>query len=79
MSSAAEIPPVRTVEPDGCPQCSFVEYVGYEVRGVYDGVLYWVCPACGLGFPRWVGDSDQRMVQLSQQYADEHNEKKEKP
>ena len=66
---------MRNVEPDGCPECSFEEYVGYEVPGVYDGVLYWVCPSCGHAFPRWVGPMDQRMVQLSKKYADEHNER----
>jgi hypothetical protein len=66
---------MQAVEPDACPECAYVAYLGYEVQGVYDGVLYWVCPACGHAWPRWVGDSSQRMAQLSQQYADEHNEK----
>ena len=31
--------------------------VGVEVRGVYDGVLYWQCPDCGHKWHRWpVGD-----------------------
>lgn len=27
--------------------------VGIEVRGVYDGVLFWTCPDCGLAWHRW--------------------------
>lgn len=27
-----------------CPTCGG-EVIGVEVRGVYDGVLYWTCPA----------------------------------
>lgn len=68
------MPEMEAVEPDGCPECAFAAYVGYEVPGVYDGVLYWVCPECGHAFPRWVGEESQRMVQLSKRYADAHNE-----
>jgi hypothetical protein len=27
--------------------------LGCEIRGVYDGVLFWVCPDCGRPFHRW--------------------------
>jgi hypothetical protein len=27
--------------------------VGHEIRGVYDGVLFWSCPDCGKAWPRW--------------------------
>lgn len=27
--------------------------VGVEIRGVYDGVLYWQCPDCGHCWHRW--------------------------
>lgn len=27
--------------------------MGYEVRGVYDGVLIWSCPDCGHLWPRF--------------------------
>jgi hypothetical protein len=27
--------------------------MGHEIRGVYDGVLFWSCPDCGLAWPRW--------------------------
>lgn len=43
--------------PSHCPHCgTLLDYdkdgilyshaVGVEVRGVYDGVLFWQCPAC---------------------------------
>jgi len=27
--------------------------IGIEIRGVYDGVLYWQCPDCGRAWNRW--------------------------
>lgn len=27
--------------------------IGIEVRGVYDGVLYWKCPDCNASWHRW--------------------------
>jgi hypothetical protein len=27
--------------------------IGVEIRGVYDGVLYWLCPDCGIKWPRF--------------------------
>jgi hypothetical protein len=27
--------------------------LGVEIRGVYDGVLYWQCPDCGGTWHRW--------------------------
>lgn len=27
--------------------------IGVEIRGVYDGVLYWQCPDCGGKWHRW--------------------------
>lgn len=44
-----------------CPTCS-LDYelndkiVGIEIRGLYDGVLFWKCPA-GHYFHRWPPDS----------------------
>ncbi len=31
----------------------FSRVIGMEVRGVYDGVLYWQCPDCGGRWHRW--------------------------
>jgi Zn ribbon nucleic-acid-binding protein len=36
-----------------CPACSHSEIMGYEQRGVYDGVLVWGCMACGHAWPRF--------------------------
>lgn len=42
-----------------CPECGNDDgskIVGHEVRGVYDGVLYWVCLACDWAWSRdWTG------------------------
>lgn len=39
---------------DGCPECGgrAMPY-GIVIPEVYDGVLYWCCPACGFAWPRW--------------------------
>ena len=29
-----------------CPKCGEEAVVGVEVKGVYDGVLFWACNAC---------------------------------
>lgn len=36
-----------------CPGCESGDVIGVEVRGVYDGVLYWMCEACGLRYHRF--------------------------
>lgn len=33
--------------------------MGHEVRGVYDGVLFWSCMACGHVWPRNFGERDR--------------------
>lgn len=40
-----------------CPACESGEHVvGVEVRGVYDGVLFWKCDGCGHAWSRnWSG------------------------
>lgn len=48
-------------EPDVCPACraqlayggGFTRAAMVEVPGVYDGGLYWMCPACGHAWHRW--------------------------
>lgn len=35
--------------PNGCDETP----VGIEVFGLYDGVAYWKCPACGLSWHRF--------------------------
>jgi hypothetical protein len=41
-----------------CPQCQVLDPWGVEVRGAYDGVLYWECSACHHMWPRF---SDGRL------------------
>jgi hypothetical protein len=56
-----------------CPHCGNSNQqaiAGYEVRGVYDGVLYWVCLACGHAWARWL---DGPLGALSTEYAEAHN------
>ena len=39
-----------------CPKCGNTDgskLMGIEVPGVYDGVLYWRCLACGQQWNRW--------------------------
>lgn len=31
--------------------------IGIEERGVYDGILYWMCPDCGGKWHRWTHNS----------------------
>lgn len=52
---------------DPCPHCdselaynvngvTYSRKMGVEVRGVYDGVLYWQCNICGWAWHRWSPD-----------------------
>jgi hypothetical protein len=38
-----------------CPRCGGAdkEIIGVEIRGVYDGVLYWECGVCNHAWNRW--------------------------
>lgn len=38
----------------------FSRLIGVEVRGAYDGVLYWQCPDCGSKFVRFTDPTDRR-------------------
>jgi hypothetical protein len=38
---------------DTCPQCGMTNPYGIEIRGGYDGVLIWECPACNHMWPRF--------------------------
>ena len=48
----------------------FSRKIGYEIRGVYDGVLFWVCPDCDQAFHRW---EIQDMRDRAQPYIDKFN------
>lgn len=45
-----------------CPNCGETDggsRMGHQVTGVYDGVLFWSCLACGHAWPRDFGDWDR--------------------
>jgi hypothetical protein len=52
-------------------------YLLVEIRGVYDGALYFVCSNCGYAWPRFT-DVGRRADQ-SRRYADQHNRRKGTP
>jgi hypothetical protein len=51
----------------------FRRVMGHEVRGIYDGVLYWSCPDCRLAWPRWT-DGLGRLTVIAAEYVVRHNE-----
>lgn len=36
-----------------CPECGDPNVAGAEIRGVYDGVLYWTCLGCDARWHRF--------------------------
>lgn len=42
----------------------FSRKVGYDIRGVYDGVLIWGCPDCGHFWPRFSMNATYRTLHL---------------
>lgn len=55
-----------------CPSCWSADLCGHEVRGVYDGVLYWSCLTCGHAWPRDWPESDHRL-RIAEDYVGVHN------
>lgn len=45
--------------------------IGHEVRGVYDGVLFWSCPDCGQAWPRFT--EDDRLGRQAREHVDRWN------
>lgn len=41
--------------PDG--PVFYSRMIGVEIRGVYDGALYWMCPDCGWAWHRWENEA----------------------
>lgn len=51
---------------DTCPHCgsdlsyvspeggTFSRRIGVELQGIYDGVLFWVCPVCQHAWHTWI-------------------------
>lgn len=45
--------------------------IGHEIRGVYDGVLYWSCPDCGEAWQRFTYGG--RLTHAGERYVEQHN------
>lgn len=45
----------------------FSRKIGIEIRGVYDGMLFWQCPNCG---GRWHRFTDEYMRKKAEPYID---------
>lgn len=57
-----------------CPSCKSTDNnarFSHEVRGVYDGVLYWSCAACGHVWPRDFGPRIGLQRKAEEYVADE--------
>ncbi len=57
-----------------CPTCGLLtahDVMGYHIRGVYDGVLFWLCKQCGRAFQRW--PEDFYLHAKAQPYIEEFN------
>jgi rubredoxin len=57
-----------------CPHCGAGEdsLLGVEISGVYDGVLFWRCTACGHAWNRWSPEIGRRWS-IAQSYIDQIN------
>lgn len=53
--------------------CDEPHVCGMEVRGVYDGVLYWFCLSCGVAWQRWTPPG--RLFDTAARYIEENNER----
>jgi ribosomal protein L37AE/L43A len=62
-----------SADDSACPECGSRVTLGYEVQGIYDGVLYWVCGECGHARPRFT-ENGYRLTQVSIDHAERHNE-----
>lgn len=58
--------------PHGDDVTHFSRVMGHEVRGVYDGVLYWSCPDCGRAWPRFA-DGEGRLTAAAAKFVALHN------
>lgn len=58
-----------------CPHCGAgVEHiVGHEVRGIYDGALFWACVRCARAWSRdWTGYG--RRQRIADEYVRQFND-----
>jgi ssDNA-binding Zn-finger/Zn-ribbon topoisomerase 1 len=47
-----------------CPKCGYGQPWIVEVRGVYDGGLYWECPSCHHMWPRFPAGTKLHRIAL---------------
>lgn len=52
--------------------CSESNAIGVEVRGIYDGILYWICKECGGAFHRF--DYDDYRYERAKDFVNRHNQ-----
>lgn len=60
-----------------CPECKATDadIMGYEVQGVYDGVLYWQCMKCGLAWTRDIFDKGSYRAETARVMVDDINQR----
>ena len=51
--------------PNGCDLQDGTLLLGYEIQGVYDGILIWQCGVCGHRWPRFAdGPRHDKAVEI---------------
>ena len=63
---------------EACPHCKWPLVdgeerleLGHEMRGIYDGVLFWSCPRCGLAWSRF--GHGHRLGPVADKWVDLYN------
>lgn len=61
-------------EPVAADEVHYMRQVGFEVPGVYDGILFWACPDCFYAWPREFGipSRDRLSVQHAKAYTEKN-------
>lgn len=54
-----------------CPKCESTEVILFEVQGVYDGALFFICRECVWAYAREF--TSERLAALSLEHADRFN------
>ena len=49
--------------------------IGVDLMGVYDGVLYWMCPDCSKAWHRWSEDTAPDLHRKAEPYINQRNNK----
>jgi hypothetical protein len=55
------------IRPAGCGH-RYHRGLGIEIRGVYDGVLFYACPDCHGTWHRWKRSHDERLWQAAEKH-----------